>query len=127
MERILELGSLVWAAVAKDPGFTPLSLLEQLKRRGRYRPEQTQRLDLAEPFDLVRAKEYWLNSLANAEAFVEAMPPEEAGCLYYAAARERFDAPRPGIELAEQGLVPHYGRPGGVLPRPADQRIGGEA
>ena len=34
----------------------------------------------------------------------------------------RFAAPRPEIELAEQGLVPHFGRPGGVLPRPADQR-----
>jgi len=126
MERILPLGPLVWAAVAKDPGFTPLSLLEQLKRRGRYRPEQTERLDLAEPFDLVRAKERWLESLADAEGFIEAMPPEEAGCLYYSPARERFAAPRPEIELAEQGLVPHYGRPGGVLPRPTDQRIAGD-
>ena len=36
--RILPLGPLCWAAVGKDLGFTPLSLLELLKRRGRYRP-----------------------------------------------------------------------------------------
>ncbi|OGU02199.1 MAG: hypothetical protein A2W29_00260 [Gemmatimonadetes bacterium RBG_16_66_8] len=42
-ERVLPLGALCWAAVGKDPGFTPLSLLELLKRRGRYRPEDPRR------------------------------------------------------------------------------------
>lgn len=31
-EHVLPLGPLVWAAVEKDPGFSPLSLLEMLKR-----------------------------------------------------------------------------------------------
>jgi len=33
---VLPLGALCWAAVGKDPGFSPRSLLELLKRRGKY-------------------------------------------------------------------------------------------
>lgn len=120
LQHILPLGPLVWAAVGKDPGFSPLSLLEQLKRSGRFRPEDIARLDLAQPFDLQHAKRRWLAALADAEAFVAERPPDEVGCLYYAPARERFEAPSPEQDLATQGLVVHFGRPGGVLPLPAD-------
>lgn len=123
MERILPLSALVWAAVAKDLGFTPLSLLEQLKRRGRYRPEDVDRLDLAAPFDLVEAKRAWLEALEDAETFVGSRPPEEVGCLYWSPARRRFEVPGADAAPKSEGLVLHYGRPGGVLPRPADQRV----
>jgi hypothetical protein len=123
LDRILPLGALVWAAVAKDPGFTPLSLLEQLRRRGRNRPEDVARLHLAVPFDLVRAKQTWLRALEEAEAFVLSRPPDETGCLYYSLQDRRFVQPLSGRDLEAQGLVRHYGRPGGILPRPADQAI----
>lgn len=122
-DRVLPLGALTWAAVAKDPGFTPLSLLELLKRRGRYRPEDMARLDLAVPFDLLASKNLWLTALFEAEAFVRARPAEELGCLYYLEAEERFEEPVHDSDLASQGLVTHFGRPGGVLPRPADTTI----
>jgi hypothetical protein len=67
-DRVLPLAGLVWAAVGKDPGFTPRSLLELLKRRGKPRPEDLDRLRLAEPFDLVAAKGTWLGALDDAEA-----------------------------------------------------------
>lgn len=118
--RVLPVGALCWAAVGKDPGFTPLSLLELLKRRGRYRPEDFARLHLAEPFDLHDAKETWLAALADAEAFVRERPPGEAGCLYHSALRDTFVVPRSDTSLDAQGVVPHYGTPGGVLPRVAD-------
>ncbi len=54
-ERVLPLSALTWAAVGKDPGFTPLSLVEFLRRRGRQRPEEVARLNLAVPFDPVQA------------------------------------------------------------------------
>jgi len=119
-ERILELGALTWAAVGKDPGFTPLSLLELLKRRGRHRAQDVERLHLAVPFDLIASKQIWLAALEGAESFAHARPPDEAGCLYYSAERGAFAVPRPGIELEDQGLVVHFGTPGGVLPRAAD-------
>jgi hypothetical protein len=116
-DRVLPLAGLVWAAVGKDPGFTPRSLLELLKRRGRPRPEDVGRLHLVEPFDLVAAKQTWLGALDDAEAFARARPPEELGCLYYETATERFVTPKPGLSLAAQGIVSHYGTPGGVIPQ----------
>lgn len=122
-DTILPLGALVWAAVGKDPGFSPPSLLEQLRRAGRFRPEDLARLDLVRPFDLQEGKRKWLGALAAAEAFVAERPAEEVGCLYYSPARRGFGQPEPGTDLESQGMVTHFGRPGGVLPRPSDQRI----
>lgn len=122
--RVLALAGLVWAAVGKDPGFTPLSLLELLKRRGRYHAEDFARLNLAEPFDLVAAKESWLAALAVADAFARARPPDEIGCLYYSTRERAFVLPSGPGRLADQGIVLHFGAPGGVLPRLTDAGMG---
>jgi hypothetical protein len=106
---------LCWAACGKDPGFTPLSLLDLLRRRGRVREEDLARLDLATPIDLRALKQEWLEALDSVEAFVASRPPEEIGCLYYSASRRGFVDPREAADF-----VPHFGRPGGVLPRIAD-------
>jgi hypothetical protein len=108
---LLPLGALCWAACGKDPGFTPLSLLGLLRRRGRVRAEDLARLALAEPVDLHALKAEWLAALDGVERFVEARPPDEIGCLYYSASQQAFVDP---------GKVPdaaaHFGRPGGILP-----------
>lgn len=112
---ILPLGALCWAAAGKDPGFTPLSLLELLKRRGRYRPEDFDRLRLREPVDLPALKTRWLRMLEQADAFVRSAPPAELGCLYVSNTSGQFVAPT--SFGPERDASPHYGRPGGVLPR----------
>ncbi len=122
-ERILRLGALCWAAVGKDPGFTPLSLLELLKRRGRYRPEQLARLDLVAPFDLVAGKRTWLAALEEAEEFVRTRPDDELGCLYYAVVRKAFVMPASQTDLASKGVQLHFGSPGGVLPQPPERTV----
>lgn len=109
----LSLGALVWAAVGKDPGFTPRSLLELLKRRGRYQPVDFERLRLTAPVELTGLKALWLAALAEAESFVLSRPPGETGALYYSPAERRFVTPRAGVP-ADAAL--HFGRPGGVLP-----------
>lgn len=109
----LPLGALCWAAAGKDPGFTPLSLLEILRRRGRYHVEDFSRLHLAKPIDLPVLKGTWLAALADAEAFVRSRPPDEMGCLYYSRSLQRFVSPG---QTNSGDAVPHYGRPGGVLP-----------
>ncbi|MDJ0762431.1 MAG: hypothetical protein QNJ97_05525 [Myxococcota bacterium] len=110
-ENILPLGALVWAAAGKDPGFTPLSLLALLKRRGKYRPEDFSRLHLTETVDVRQLKTQWLEALEAADRFVRSRPPDEIGCLYYAPKRRTFIEPTEG-----ESYEPHYGRPGGVLP-----------
>lgn len=109
---VLTLGALCWAACGKDPGFTPLSLLELLRRRGRIREDEIARLDLVAPIDLRETKCAWLDALDSVKPFVEARGPSEIGCLYYSAANQAFVDPRDVTDA-----TPHYGRPGGVLPR----------
>lgn len=108
---VLPLGAMCWAAAGKDPGYTPGFLLGMLRRRGRVRPEDLRRLHLAEPVDLQELKSAWLEALDQADAFVRSRPPDEVGCLYYSKSFGRFVQPGD-----EQDVVPHYGRPGGVLP-----------
>jgi Nucleotidyl transferase AbiEii toxin, Type IV TA system len=119
-ERVLALSALTWAAVGKDPGFTPLSLIELLKRRGRPRPEEMARLNLAVRYDPVKSKELWRNALEDAEAFARSRPAGEVGCLYYSSNLGTFVVPDPDADLASQGLVVHFGAPFGVLPQAVD-------
>jgi len=113
--HVLGLGALCWAACGKDPGFTPLSLLELLRRRGRVRAEDLARLDLVEPVDLRALKHEWLEALDSVEPFVASRPAEEIGCLYYSSLQSQFVDPRDATDG-----VPHFGSPGGVLPRIVD-------
>jgi hypothetical protein len=113
-ENVLPIGALVWAAVGKDPGYAPLSLLEMLRRRGKVQPQDLARLDLAGPVDLGHLKATWNLALTAAEEFIRSRPPAESGCLYFSVSKQAFVSP----ELSPAGdAVPHFGRPGGVLPR----------
>jgi hypothetical protein len=110
--NVLCLGALCWAACGKDPGFTPLSLLELLRRRGRVRESDFVRLLLTAPIDLAQLKREWLDALDSVKPFADSRPADEVGCLYYSPARAAFVDPR-----EVEDAVPHFGRPGGVLPR----------
>lgn len=112
-QQVLSLGALCWAAAGKDPGFTPPLLLDLLRRRGRYRPEDFARLRLREQPDLPKLKLDWLRALEEAEAFFAERPPEELGCLYYSKSKREFVS---HFTPGDPDVVPHFGRPGGVLP-----------
>jgi len=71
IDNILPLGALCWAASGKDPGFTPGMILELLRRRGKCRPEEVGRLNLASPVDLTELKTRWLQYLDEAEHLCE--------------------------------------------------------
>lgn len=115
--NVLALAALCWAACGKDPGFTPLSLLELLRRRGRVRAEELARLDLTGPIDLAALKQEWLAMLDSVAPFVATRPADHIGCLYFSPSRQAFVDPRHAPEA-----VPHFGRPGGVLPRVLENR-----
>jgi hypothetical protein len=116
--RILPLPGLCWAACSKDPGFTPHSLLELLRRRGKYQPEDFLRLRLNRKMNLPDLKTKWLGMLEDTDIFIRKRPPNEVGCLYYSTSRERFVMPT--ADLPEKDIVPHYGSLGGVLPKIGD-------
>ncbi len=113
-KQVLTLGPMIWAAVGKDPGFSPLSLIEILNRRGKFHPEEVARLHVTEPLDLQDLKADWLAALNSADAFVRSRPPDEVGCLYYSPGLQKFvDPNRDDITDA----VPHFGQLEGVLPQ----------
>jgi len=112
-QNVLGLGPLIWASTGKDPGFSPGSLLDLIRRRGKVRPEDLTRLHLSKPMDVKVLKQDWLAALDAAENFVAKRPPDEAGCLYYSAMAKKFV--EPGASGVGETIV-HYGRPGGVLP-----------
>ena len=111
IKQTLPLGALCWAASGKDPGYTPELLLDLLRRRGKYRPEDFSRLALDRDLDLLDYKRRWLAVLDDAAEFFASRPSDELGCLYYDASRRQFLQPEPN-----QQVIAHYGRPGGVLP-----------
>ncbi len=112
-EHILSLGALCFAACAKDPGFTPHSLLELLKRRSKLRQEDIDRLHLARPISLVDIKQQWQIALSQAQEFFDTRPIEEVGCIYYDLKNKTFYSPEP----FDKNHVLHFGQLGGVLPR----------
>jgi len=115
-EKVLPLGALCWAAAGKDPGFTPLSLLDLLKRRGKYHEQDFKRLKLHQKIDLKEMKTTWLQALNEAEAFIHSRPSDELGCLYYSKAKQCFFAP----SAKQTKYQIHFGKPGGVLPKIID-------
>lgn len=114
-ETILPLGALCWAAPGKDPGFSPKSILELLKRRGRFQKEDFDRLHLVRPVQLEDLKKTWQESLENAENFVNSRPHNEVGCLYYTDKEKIFFMPA-SDSLIGRDYQTHFGKPGGVIP-----------
>jgi hypothetical protein len=71
---------------------------------------------LSEEVNLKALKAQWIEAIARAERFIDAQDPTEIGCLFYDHAREKFVAPAPNEPEGRSTVVPHFGRPGGVLP-----------
>jgi hypothetical protein len=113
----LSVGSLCWAAVGKDPGYSPEMLVELLARKGRYRAEDFAPLNLASAPDIADLKRTWLEAVADARRLARDLPPEDAGCLYWDPVSEKFVTPAGGLTR----LVRHFGCRGGVLPTVGDQ------
>lgn len=112
-QTILPLGALCWAAAGKDPGFSPNSLLELLRRRGRFQQNDFDRLKLVAPVHLNELKSNWLEILETAKLFIESRPADEVGCLYYSAQTQAFYAPTQNDTTCQI----HFGQPGGILPK----------
>ncbi|MGH7997463.1 MAG: hypothetical protein ACREFX_14040 [Opitutaceae bacterium] len=115
-ENVLGLGALCWAAAGKDPGFSPSALVEMLRTKGPITATELRTLDLMRSLDPADLKRRWTSALGAAARFVQRMPAEEIGCLYYNPGRKQFVQPELNSpELKE--CVRHFGRPGGVIPQ----------
>ena len=115
----LSLGGLCWAAVGKDPGYSPEMLVEMLARKGRFRPEDFSALNLTVKPEITELKGTWLAALEGARRLVRSLPPPDAGCLYWNPVARRFVTPYGDT----RALVRHFGSDGGIVPLTGDQQL----
>jgi hypothetical protein len=116
--RHLPLGAVIWAAVGKDPGYSPESLICEIRRNARYRADDYADLALAEPVDAGDVARRLRKALDEAEVFVGAMPAGKEGLLFLVDGKPLQPEPQ---TLAD--YVEHAGRRGGYWPSSAE--IGG--
>lgn len=130
-ERIQPLGYLAWAASGKDPGFGPASILEYAARTSRYSAAEVAGLAFAgEPPDAAALSRTWHRMLAEAEAIIEALPPEHVGTCVLTRLGDLCRADATGLPalMAEGTLVFHAGRIRGAYPQlRVPERGAGEA
>jgi hypothetical protein len=79
-ESVQPLGYLAWAACGKDPGFSPLAILEQAARSSRYSAEEVGQLAFeGSPPDAGDLSRRWHAALLQARSICEELPPDEVG------------------------------------------------
>ncbi|MGH7959487.1 MAG: hypothetical protein ACREH8_21105 [Opitutaceae bacterium] len=114
-EGWLSLGALAWAGTAKDPGLSPLFILNELVRNSRYRPEDLQDVRLNRAVTLTELKQTFVAAVQAAQELINRLPAHEVGCLYLDRAGQPV-TPDPGsAEFA--GLTRHFGSVRGSWPR----------
>lgn len=80
--RHAPLGAVIWAAVAKDPGYSPESLIGEIRRNARYRADDYADLALLEPVDAGETMRRLRQILDEADAFARAMPVGKEGLAF---------------------------------------------
>jgi hypothetical protein len=81
-EHRIPLGAVIWAAVAKDAGYSPESLIAEIRRNARYRADDFADLATAEPVDAGDILRRFRRALDEAAAFAARMPTDKAGLLF---------------------------------------------
>ena len=110
-ENHLPLGAVIWAAVAKDPGYSPESLINEIRRNARYRQDDFADLMLLAPVDAAKVSRDLKMKLEAAESFVREMPAGKEGLLFLGKAGPVQPEPGRLTEYQE-----HEGRRRGIWP-----------
>jgi hypothetical protein len=119
-ERVQPFGYLAWAACAKDPGFSPVAILEEAARANRYAAAELRGLEFeGDPPDPGQLSRKWHAVLAEAHAIVGALPPDDVGRAVLAGGGGVFrgDAVALRAALAAGQVVFHQGSIRGAMPR----------
>jgi hypothetical protein len=117
-DAVQPLGYLAWAASGKDPGLSPLFILEQAART-RYVQSEVDQLDFegATPA-AAELSGRWHHALDAARELVRLLPSEQVGkCVLDLNGRLETASPAAlGTELAEGRVAFHEGRIKGAFP-----------
>jgi hypothetical protein len=118
-ERVQPLAYLAWAACGKDPGFTPLGILEQAGRSSRYTDEEVSALAFEGPppsaADLSRR---WHRAMESAHPIIDKLPTGNVGQAVITVEGRPFVGGLSELEAALSGgrIAFHQGRLRGAWP-----------
>jgi len=121
-DRLQPVGYLAWAASGKDPGFSPVGILEEAARC-RYSAAEIAALDFAgKPPDAAALSRTWHALLDAARDVVKMLPHEEVGRCVLGIAGDLFrgDASLLRLALERAEIRFHAGCIRGALPRVVD-------
>ena len=119
VKKVQPLGLLAWSACGKDPGFSPLTILNEAARSSHYSAEELSRLDFegGSP-DLVALSLQWKEMLKSAHKMIALLPTEHAGQCLLDADGKLFFGNLEELENVLNGASHwHRGTIGGILPR----------
>jgi hypothetical protein len=118
-ERLQPLGYLAWAASGKDPGFSPLAILEHAGRSSRYTQVEVDALAFdGVPPSAADLSRRWHDALDTASAIVAALPVDEVGRVVCSVEGALFTGGPEDLDgaLAAGTIRFHAGRIGGAWP-----------
>lgn len=118
-KKIQPLGLLAWAASGKDPGFSPMTILNEAARSSHYTKEELQQLDFqGAPPDISHLSTQWKKALQNAKKTIPLLPSEQIGCCLINKDGTPFCSDEKALKtgLKQNTLFWHKGSIRGILP-----------
>lgn len=116
-ENRLHLGSLVWAAAAKDQGLSPGFIVEELARNQRFPMGSFESLKQVHPADPQALKKIWIKALDESREMIKGIFADAPyGCLFL----DNQGNPQTPTTETLPHLAPHFGSIRGCLPRIID-------
>ncbi|MEN6425001.1 MAG: hypothetical protein ABFE13_06545 [Phycisphaerales bacterium] len=119
-ERIQPLGYLAWAACGKDPGFSPLTILDQAARSGHYTIAELEGLSFEGPAPVLQdLLGKWHLMLREAREVISVLPAGRVGtCVFHRQGDPyRGSTTQLTQDLAMDNLVFHAGSIRGAYPQ----------
>ncbi|MSO51190.1 MAG: hypothetical protein EXQ51_02050 [Acidobacteria bacterium] len=87
-ERLQSLGYLAWAACGKDPGFSPLGVIDHARRSSHYSSDEIASLAFeGPPPNPAGLSRRWSATLETALSLIAKLPAERAGEAVFHAGR----------------------------------------
>lgn len=121
-ETRLSLGALIWASSGKDAGLPPGMILSEIRRNARISPGDLSALNVEGKLNPVDIGQRFRKAVREAEALMEALPPETAGHLFLDTDGNPTE-PDPGsAEALSRRMAPSLG---GLMPFALDDSMPG--